>query len=33
MKDYLATKEEGPEVWKVVAELGRPLQNHIGNIW
>jgi hypothetical protein len=33
MKDHLATKEQGLEVWKVLAKLGRPLQNHTGNIW
>jgi hypothetical protein len=32
MEDYLATKEHRPEVWDVVAMLGRPLQDHTGNI-
>jgi hypothetical protein len=32
MEDHLATKEQRPEVWKVVAKLGRPLQHHTGNV-
>jgi hypothetical protein len=33
MEDHLATKEQRPDVREVVAKLGRPLQDHIGNIW
>jgi hypothetical protein len=32
MEDHLVTKEQRPEVWDMVAKLGRPLQDHVGNI-
>jgi hypothetical protein len=32
MKDCLASKEQRPEVWEVVAKLGRPLQGHAGDV-
>jgi hypothetical protein len=32
MEDHLATKEQRPKVWEMVAKLGRPLQDHAGNI-
>jgi hypothetical protein len=28
MEDRLASKGQRPEVWEVVAKLGRPLQGH-----
>jgi hypothetical protein len=33
MKDHLATKKQRPEIWQMVAKLGRPLQDHTGNNW
>jgi hypothetical protein len=32
MEDRLASKEQRPEVWEVVAKLGRPLQGHAGDV-
>jgi hypothetical protein len=32
MEDYLASKEQRPEVWEVVAKLERPLQSHTGDV-
>jgi hypothetical protein len=31
MEDHLATKEQRPEIWKMVAKLGRPLHDYTGN--
>jgi hypothetical protein len=33
MEDHLATEGQRPEVREMVAKLGRPLQDHTGNIW
>jgi hypothetical protein len=33
MEDHIATNEQRPKVWEVVAKLGMPLQDHTGNIW
>jgi hypothetical protein len=33
MEDCPASKEQIPEVWKVVAKLGRPLQSHAGDVY
>jgi hypothetical protein len=32
MEDRLSSKEQRPEVWEVVAKLGRLLQGHIGDV-
>jgi hypothetical protein len=32
MEDHLATKEQRLEIWEMVTKLGRPLQDHTGNI-
>jgi hypothetical protein len=33
MEDYPVSKEQRPEVWEVVAKMGRPLQSHAGDVW
>jgi hypothetical protein len=33
MVDCLATKDQGSEIWEMVAKLGRSLLDHIGNSW
>jgi hypothetical protein len=32
MEDCLASEEQRPEVWEVVAKMGRALQSHIGDV-
>jgi hypothetical protein len=32
MEDRLTSKEQRPEVWEVIAKLGRPLRGHTGDV-